>query len=209
MDQHLDQLFLEFPHPNTLARLIYDSAAKFGHRIWVNTKTGAITYKTADTLSLEIASFLKENRHPQKSYLFIADDKSAESSVVLLGAIKAGVTLVDARVYPPLAKQNFIDNKQLLVFENQRFNDGKNEIDYRRAIKRGEMALFFNIPPIDETHNAFYFFTRDESNSLQTYPVAHKRAVKQIFSSATGQNLHPYIHIVYNWFNGFEAMYDV
>jgi len=205
MDHYLDQLFLEFPNPNTLGRLLYDGALKFEDRTWLTTKAGPMTYKTADMLALEIAAFLKENGHHLKSFLFIDNNCPVESSIVLLGAIKAGITLVDARVYPPLVRQNFIDNKQLLVFEDSRFVTPKTEVSYKQAIKQGEKALFFDIPPVEETHYAFYFFNKDDVTGLQASPVEHKKVVKQIYSAETGSNLHPYARVVYHWFNGFEA----
>jgi len=205
MDYYLDQLFLEFPNPNTLGRLLYDGALKFENRKWLNTKSGPMSYKMADTLASEIAAFLKENGHHLKSYLFINNDCLVESSMVLLAAIKAGITLVDAPVHPPLVRQNFIDNKQLLVFEKNRFISHKTEVSYDQAVKQGKKALFFNIPPVEETHYAFYFFDKDDVNGLQASALEHKTLVKQIYSAATGNSLHPYIRVVYHWFNGFEA----
>jgi hypothetical protein len=204
MDKHLDQWILQFPRCNTLAWLIHQGAAKYGQRKWLNTNTGNTTYQMADLSSLQIAAFLKENGYHLSSYFFI-DKDSPQACTVLLGGIKAGIAIVDERVHPPLVKQGFIDDKRLLVFEKNSFHDGKVSVDYRDAIKQGEKALFFNIPPTDETHNAFYFFDRDDSAGLQTNPVTHKAAVKQIYSSVTGKNLHPYIRIVYHWFNGFTA----
>ena len=205
MDHYLDQLFLEFPNPNTLGRLLYDGALKFEKRKWLNTKSGTMTYKMADTLALEIAAFLKESGHHLKSYLFINNDCPIESNIVLLGGIKAGITLVDAPVHPPLVRQNFIDNKQLLVFENGRFANQKTEVSYSQAVNHGKKALFFNIPPVEETHYAFFFFNKDDHNALQACPIEHKKVVKQIYSAETGNNLPHYARVVYHWFNGFEA----
>jgi len=204
MDKHLEELFLEFPRRNTLGWLIYEGAMQFEQRGWLAGKA-AVTFKMADILSFEIAAFLKENGHHRKSYLYIDIDSSEASSIVLLGAVKAGVTLVDEKIHPPLVKQKFIDNKRLLAFENNKFIDGNIVTDYRQAIKQGENALFFNTPDIDETCNAFHFFKKDKNTALQTWPMDHQKAVKQIYSSATGQNLHPYIRIIYHWFNGFAA----
>src|SRR5258707_13019304 len=108
MDRHLNQLFLEYPYPNTLGRLIFDAAISFETRTWASNKAGPLTYKMADISALEIAAFSKENGYHQKNYLYIADCDSFESQIVLLGAIKAGLTLVDASVHSPFAGQSFI-----------------------------------------------------------------------------------------------------
>jgi hypothetical protein len=205
MDHYLDELLLTCPRPDTLARLIFDAASKFEGRTWVSGKNGCITYKMADDLSLGIASFLKESGYAKACYLFVDNDGTTESGIVLLGALKAGMPLVNAKVYPPLAKHSFIENRRMLAFEQGVFFDAENATDYRSALKQGNNALFFNIPHTCAGDPAFYFFSRDEACGMVTRPLAHQKAVKQIYRSVNGYNLHPYIRLVYHWFNGFEA----
>jgi hypothetical protein len=205
MISKLDELFPRCPNENTLSMLIYDGLTRFRDRVWMADEFGIITYGQADLLASEVAEFLKEVSRSARKLIQIREGYPTTRSIVILAAVKAGFVLIDQ---PNIDGNSLLPTENELshfVFDNGFFKVGHDDISFRRAVAIGSNALIFGVSTATKDDTAFYAFPSSKLNGSGTpVPVLHSRAVKQIFCATKTEELHPYLRVIYNWFNGFR-----
>jgi len=192
---NINCLLTDKPQPGTLIHLANQSEVRCSERIWAKSLFRSFSYRKVNNLAEAAASFFRSNHYHLSHHLFIDEKPFLTTSVILLGAIKAGIIVTDIEQSPATP-----EGIGTLVFTKNKLKTAALEISFKQMIAKGKNELFYSYPQKDENEKVFYLRGREE-NSVGTY-LTHLDVRNSIRAKNVPANLHFYLRLLKTWTDG-------
>jgi len=188
----VNQIISESPEGGTLLQLVHQASVRFSSRTWHKSLFNTLLFSDISRYAEAVATFLWSNQQLPDCRIYIEKKISNASFIVLLAAIKAGITITDIKASASNETSDFI-------FEGQKLKIGSNSFSLKQLIAKGKNALFYSFPH-REKQDVVFLLNNGQSGSKPN-AISNHEIYTSIQSSQDGSMIF-YNRLLKCWLDG-------